>query len=109
VSTSGVGYFTIRAREQGTVRLSFDASAPGGKPHVVRLANNSEERRFAVGAHTHVSLLVAVPRGLSLVLVKTDPAPQSLADAIVISRLETERATGPAQLSALLEDADPGF
>jgi len=42
-------------------------------------------------------------------VVKTDPAPESREDAIVISRLQVERATRPAQLHALLQDADPGF
>jgi hypothetical protein len=109
IASSGVGYFTIRAKQAGTVRLSFDASAPSGQSRVIRLANNSAEQRFAVGAKTHISLDVAVPRGVSLVLVKTDPAPQSRADAVVISRLEVERTTDPAKLDAVLQDGAPGF
>jgi hypothetical protein len=110
LSSSGVGYFTIRAKQAGTVRLSFDASPPNGQRRVIRLANDSDERAFAVSAaKTHISEVVEIPRGVSLVLVKTDPAPQSRADAIVISRLEVERTTDPAQLRALLQYADPGF
>ena len=109
LSSSGVGYFTIRAKQAGTVRLSFDASPPRGRRQVIRLANDSEERRFALTAKTRVSLIVDIPRGVSLVLVKTDPAPQSRADAILISRLEVERTTRPAQLRALLQDGEPGF
>jgi hypothetical protein len=109
LSSSGVGYFTIRAKEAGTIRLSFDASPPSGQRRVIRLANDSEERSFAVRAKTRISVVVAIPRGVSLVLVKTDPAPQSRADAIVISRLEVERANEPVELRALLQDGEPGF
>jgi hypothetical protein len=108
-SPSGVAYFTIRAKDPATVRLSFDASGPGGQRRVLRLANDKDERRFPVGAETHVSLDVAVPRGMSLVLVKTDPAPTSRADAVVISHVVARRTAAPPQLDALLEDGDPGF
>jgi hypothetical protein len=110
ISSSGVGYFTIRAKQAGTIRLSFDASPPKGGRRVLRLADDSRERAFALSTpKTHISVVVAVPRGLSLLLVKTDPAPQSRADAIVISRLEAERTTEPTQLNALPQDGDPGF
>jgi hypothetical protein len=109
IASSGVGYFTVRAKQNARVRLSFDASPPHGQARALRLANNSDERKFAVSGKTHVSLVVDVPRGVSLVLVKTDPAPQSLEDAIVISHIEVEPTTEPAQLSALLQDGDPGF
>jgi hypothetical protein len=109
LSSSGVGYFTIRAKEPGTVRLSFDATPPSGQKRVLRLANDSEERTFRVSGTTRISLAIDIPRGVSLLVVKTDPAPQSRADAIVMSRLEVERADEPAQLSALLQDPDPGF
>jgi hypothetical protein len=109
LSTSGVAYFTIRAKRDDVVRLSFNADPPNGQRRVLRLADNSDERRFALRARTHVSVVVDIPRGVSLVVVKTDPAPESREDAIVISRLQVERASRPAQLHALLQDADPGF
>jgi hypothetical protein len=109
ISPSGVAYFTIRARREGLVRLSFDADPPNGQRRVLRLADDSTERPFALNGRTHVSVVVDVPRGFSLVLVKTDPAPTSREDAIVLSRLRVQSATQPAQLHALLQDADPGF
>jgi hypothetical protein len=109
LSPSGVGYFTIRAKRDGVVRLSFDADPPSGERRVLRLADNSHERRFALNGRTHISIVLDIPRGVSLVLVKTDPAPASREDAIVISGLQVERAAQPAQLAALLQDADPGF
>ena len=50
-----------------------------------------------------------VPRGHSLILLKTDPPAKSRADAIVLSDMYAERATGVPDLHALLESADPGF
>jgi uncharacterized membrane protein len=110
LSSSGVGYFTIRAKRAGTVRLSFDASPPNGRRPVIRLADDSRERAFAVSApKTHISVVVAIPRGVSLLIVKTDPAPQSRADALVISRIEVERTAERAPFGALLQDGEPGF
>jgi hypothetical protein len=62
-----------------------------------------------VNGRTHVSVAHDLPRGVSLVVVKTDPVPESREDAIVISRLQVERATQQAHLHTLLQDADPGF
>jgi hypothetical protein len=109
ISPSGVGYFTIRAKDHRVVRLSFDADPPRGQRRVLRLADDSTERPFALSGRTHISLVVDVPRGVSLVLVKTDPAATSREDAIVLSRVHVQPATQPAQLHALLQDADPGF
>jgi hypothetical protein len=109
VSSSGVGYFTIRARREGVVRLSFNADPPRGRRRVLRLGDNSIERPFALKSRTRLSVDVEVPRGVSLVLVKTDPAPKSREDAIVLSRLQAQRTTQQAQLHAILQDADPGF
>ena len=109
ISTSGVGYFTIRAKSDGVVRLDFDADPPRGQRRVLRLADDSVERRFALNGRTHVSVVVAVPRGVSLVVVKTDPAPASREDAIVLSRLQVQRTTQPAQLQTIVQGSDPGF
>jgi hypothetical protein len=109
ISPSGVGYLSIRAKQKSVVRLSFDADPPKGRRPLLRLADASNERRVELSAHTRVSLLVDVPRGFSLLLVKTDPAPTSRDDAIVLSRLRVEAAGGKPQLQAILEDADPGF
>jgi hypothetical protein len=109
ISTSGVAYFTIRAKRDGVVRLAFNADPPRSQRRVLRLADNSVERPFALNGRTHVSVVVAVPRGVSLVMVKTDPAPASREDAIVLSSLHVQRATQPAQLHTFVQDADPGF
>jgi hypothetical protein len=109
ISTSGVAYFTIRARREGVVRLAFDADPPRGKRRVLRLADDSHELRFALSGRTHLSVVVDIPRGVSLVTVKTDPAPASREDAIVLSRLQVHRARQPVQLHTILQGPDPGF
>jgi hypothetical protein len=109
ISSSGVAYFTMRAKRAGVVRLGFDADPPTGQRRVLRLADNSVERRYALNGRTQVSVVVEVPRGVSLVLVKTDPPPESRQDAIVVSRLQVQRSAQPPQLHAVLQDSDPGF
>jgi hypothetical protein len=109
ISTSGVAYFTVRAKREGLVRLAFNADPPRGQRRVLRLADDSHERRFALNGRTRVSVVVDVPRGFSLVIVKTDPAPTSREDAVVLSTVQVRRATQPAQLRAILQDPDPGF
>jgi hypothetical protein len=109
VSPSGVGYITIRARREGVMRLTFAAEPPRGKQPLLRVANESKERPFPLSGPTKVSVVVAVPRGVSLVLLKTDPAPTSPEDAIVLSRLQVEQVTESAELDALLQDSEPSF
>ena len=108
-SSSGVGYLNIRARQPSLVRLSLDATPPRGSQKLLRLADASGEHPFALHGPTHISLLVAVPRGFSLVLVKIDPPATSVADAIVLSRIRVEPATGTPDMSAVPEDPNPGF
>jgi hypothetical protein len=109
VSPSGVGYHTIRARSESILRLTFDAAPPEDKQRVLRLADDSTERHFALNHLQRVSVVVRAPRGVSLVLVKTDPAPTSLEDAIVLSHLQVGRVRQSPELRAVPENADPGF
>jgi len=52
---------------------------------------------------------VAVPRGQSYVLVKTDPAATSAQDAIVLAAPRASRTGAAPRLHAILVSADPGF
>jgi O-antigen/teichoic acid export membrane protein len=108
-STSGVAYIGFRAKEAGVVRLLFDAEPPKGAQRVLRIADDKNERPFTLNGRTQVSLLVQIPRGYSLVLLKTDPAPISREDAIVLTSMFATRASGQPELHALPEAADPGF
>jgi hypothetical protein len=109
ISSSGVAYVTMRAKSAGVVRLAFDSDPPAGQRRVLRLADNSVERSYPLKRRTQVSVVVEVPRGVSLVLVKTDPPPESRQDAIVVSRLQVQRSAQPPRLHAVLQDSDPGF
>ncbi|MEX2049120.1 MAG: lipopolysaccharide biosynthesis protein [Gemmatimonadota bacterium] len=109
VQGAGVGYLEFRAREDGTVRLSFDAEPPNRKRRVLRIADAENERPFVLDGRTGVSLLVHLPRGVSRLLIKTDPAPTSESDAIVFSAPWVERVVGAPYAHAELVSPDPGF
>jgi hypothetical protein len=108
-ASSGVGYIGIRSRRPQLVRLLFDAQPPQGVYKLLRVGDSEKELPFNLEGPLHISVLVEVPRGLSLVVLKTDPPAKSRADAIVISALRAEPATGSPDLHAVPDEADPGF
>ena len=108
VSPSGVGVLNFAARTSGVVLLVFDAVPPKGA-QALRIADPEREQAFTLTGRTHVSVLVEIPRGQSRLLVKTDPAATSQADAIVLSDPRAEKASGTAVLHAELISPDPGF
>jgi hypothetical protein len=107
-SPAGVGTIEFTARSARVVRLSFEATPPNGS-QTLRLADGTHELPFPLEGRTAVSALVEIPRGRSFVLVKTDPAATSEADAIVLSAARATRATGTPDLQAEQISADPGF
>jgi hypothetical protein len=109
VSPSGVGYFELRAKEPGVVRLTFDAEPPTGAQRVLRIADADSEIPITLVGRTPVSLLVEVPTGLSLLFVKTDPAATSVDDAIDITAPRAKRASGTPDLQAEPISPDVGF
>jgi hypothetical protein len=108
-SPSGVGALNITAPKAGVVKLVFEATPPAGKQRTLRIADSKAEQAFALDGRTQVSVLVEVPRGQSQLLVKTDPAPTSDADSIVVSAPRARRGPGSAALHADLISPDPGF
>lgn len=108
-SSAGVSPIDLWAKEAGVVRLVFDAEPPPGSSRVLRLADATTERAFRIRGRTPVSALVALPRGHSQLLVKTDPPATSERDAIVLSGIRAERASGPPALHADEISASPGF
>jgi hypothetical protein len=109
VSTAGVGVLEFTARAAGVVRLVFDSTPPANKTATLRVADSKTEQKFALSGRTAVSVLVAIPRGRSQLLLKTDPPPTSLADALLITTPRAEHATGAPTLHADLVSADPGL
>jgi hypothetical protein len=109
ISSAGVGVIDVAARSPGVIRIVFDAVPPQGKQKVLRVGDSKVERSFTLNGRTLVSVLVEVPRGQSQLLVKTDPAPTSAADAIVLSTPHAEKASGQPALHADLVSPNPGF
>jgi O-antigen/teichoic acid export membrane protein len=109
VSTAGVGVLEFTARTPAVVRLVFDATAPKGKAASLRVADSKSEQKFALAGRTAVSVLVAIPRGRSQLLLKTDPPPPTPADALLITTPRAERASGTPALHAGLVSSNPGL
>jgi hypothetical protein len=103
-----VALLELRAKAPGVVRLVFDATAPKGERQF-RIQDAQGEHPFPFNTSMHFDVTVDVPRGVSQLLLKVDPAPTSEADAVVLTRLRVETATGTAALRAIPSSADPGF
>jgi hypothetical protein len=109
ISTAGVGALEIRARQPGTIQLVLDVVSANGARRTVRLADSKHEQAFDISGPTRISVSVEVPRGVSRLLVKTDPPPTSEKDAIVLSTPHATKSSSPAALHADPVSADPGF
>lgn len=108
-SPSGVGYFEIRAKQAGVMKLVFDAVPPAGSERLLRISDERTEVPVTLDGTTRVSVNVAVPSGLSRLLVKTDPAATSTDDAIELTAPVASGASGNAQLQAEPVSPDVGF
>jgi hypothetical protein len=108
VAPSGVALLELRAKTPGVVRLVFDLTVPSGS-RKLRIQDAQGEHPFDLSGTVHVDLNVEVPRGVSQLVLKVDPAPASEADAIVLSQPRAEPASGAAVLHATPSSADPGF
>jgi O-antigen/teichoic acid export membrane protein len=109
VSPSGVAVLEFAAQEPKVVRLIFDGIPPKGAQRPLRLADSNSEQAFTLNGSTVVELNVEIPRGLSQLLVKTDPPATSEQDAVVVSLPRAEKATGEPVLHADLISPEPGF
>jgi hypothetical protein len=109
VSPSGVGVIDLRARRSGVVSLVFEVTPPGGAAHRLRVADSQREQAFTISGPTRFALDVQVPRGLSQLLVKTDPAATSESDALLLAVPHAEKAAGKPALQADLVSPNPGF
>jgi hypothetical protein len=99
----------LAAKAPGIVRLTFDATPPSGAQRTLRVADAQNQRLFPLNGKTPISILVAVPRGRSELLLKTDPPTTSDADAIEISAPRADRAAGTPSLRAVPTSPDPGL
>jgi hypothetical protein len=108
VSPSGVALLQIRAKRAGVIRLVFDAEPPAGAQRTLRISDGQREHAVPLTALTHVAVDVQVPRGLSQLLMKTDPAATSEADAVLVTAPRAERGSNP-ELQANGVSPNPGF
>jgi O-antigen/teichoic acid export membrane protein len=109
VSPAGVGVIDVAAKRSGIVQIVLDAIPPDGKKLVLRVADSKAEQAFTLNGRTRVSVVVEVPLGQSQLLVKTDPAPASPADAIVLVAPRAEQTSSRPGLHADLISPAPGF
>ena len=108
VSPSGVATLELATRTPQVVLLTFEATPPN-RPQTLRLADEARELSYPLDGPTRVSALVAVPRGRSYVLLKTDPAATSETDAILVAAARATAASGAPALRAVPISADAGF
>jgi O-antigen/teichoic acid export membrane protein len=107
--SGGVGVLELRARKAGTVLLTFDVLPPKAGSWNLRVADPQREQPFTLTGPTTVTVNVAVPRGVSRLLLKVDPAPTSEADALMIVMPRTAPGTGAATLHAEKLSDKPGL
>jgi O-antigen/teichoic acid export membrane protein len=100
--SAGVGAIDIAARAPTVARLSFVAIPPAGKSSVVGITDTKQVQAVTLQGRTHVSLVVAIPRGQSQILLKTN-------DSIVVSAPQAATTTAQPTLHANLISASPGF
>jgi hypothetical protein len=109
VSPAGVGVIELRSRQAGVVTLTFDVKAPAGTTRKLRVADSQREHAFDVTGTKRFTIDVQIPRGLSQLLVKTDPPATSEADALLLAVPRAARQSGKPVLLADLVSPDPGF
>jgi O-antigen/teichoic acid export membrane protein len=103
-----VALMELRAKTAGVIRVVFDATVPSGTRQL-RVQDTQGDHPFTLTGTTHFDLNVRVPRGVSQLLLKVDPAPTSEADAVVLSQPRAEPRSGPVVLNASPSSSDPGF
>jgi hypothetical protein len=109
-SAAGVGYIELRAKAPSVVRLLLDGRPPAGEPQrLLRVADAERELGVVLDGRTQPSFLVAVPRGVSRLTLKTDPAATSVDDALQLATPRAELAAAEPDLIAELVSPDPGF
>jgi hypothetical protein len=108
VASGGVAVMEIHAKQNGVVRIVLDASAPGGERDM-RIQDAKGEHPYGFTGSLHIDVNVAVPRGVSQLLLKVDPAATSEADAVMLSQPRVEASNGAATLTAIPTSAKPGF
>jgi len=107
IASGGVGVMEIRARNPGTVHVDFMAEAPGPQRNL-DVQDTQGVHHFGFTGSRRFSEDIDVPRGVSQLIFKTDPA-TSVENAISFTLPRTTAATGTATFHAIPVSDDPGF
>jgi hypothetical protein len=108
VASSGVALMELRARTAGVVRLFFDVLAPSGSPQL-RIQDSQGDHPFPLSGKVSFDVNVEIPRGMSQLLFKVEPAATSESDAIVVTQPRADAPSGAPLLRAIPASPDPGF
>ena len=108
IASSGVALMELRAKTAGVVRLFFDVLVPTGSPQL-RIQDQQGDHPFPLTPKVSFDVNVEVPRGVSQLLFKVEPAATSESDAIVVTQPRADAPSGAPLLHAIPASADPGF
>jgi hypothetical protein len=108
IASGGIAVLEIRSRAEGTVFVEFNTAAPGGQRDLTVQDAHGDHPSYGFAGSRRFHQNVEVPRGVSQLIFKTDPA-ASDADAIVLTAPRVGPATGAADLQAIPVSGDPGF
>jgi len=108
IASGGYAVIELHAKQHGVVLLQFDATAPGGE-HKLHIADDNGEHVYPFTGSMHFDANVEIPRGVSQLLVASEPAATSEADAVVLTQPRAGTHNGPATLHATSVSAEPGF
>ena len=109
VASSGVALMELRAHKAGVVRLFFDVLIPSGSPQL-RIQDSEGDHAFALsGRKLSFDVNVELPRGVSQLLFKLEPAATSESAAIVVTQPRADAPSGAPLLRAIPASPDPGF
>jgi O-antigen/teichoic acid export membrane protein len=108
IASGGLAVMEIRSRVPQIVHLEFVAGAPGGQRDL-RVQDSQGEHPYGFTGSRLFAENVEVPRGVSQLILKVDPAATSDADAVVLTQPRVASATGAATFHAIPVSDDPGF
>jgi hypothetical protein len=108
IASGGVAVMEIRSRVPQIVHVEFIAGAPGGQRDL-NVQDSEGEHPYGFTGSRLFAENVEVPRGVSQLIFKVNPAATSDADAVVLTQPRVGAPTGAAAFHAIPVSGDPGF
>jgi O-antigen/teichoic acid export membrane protein len=109
VQPVAAGSIEFTARTPSVVRLSFDAIPPTGTRTVLRVDDSEREKAFTLAGRTAISILVRIPRGRSVLRVRSDPPSQTGVGPVLLTAPSAAVAQGRPALRTQLRSPEPDF